>query len=56
MSEKIKNISSSNDVSREEECSINTSENVSSAEEEIIYRAAEKILEEYRPALMELAK
>ena len=56
MCKKIKNISSLNDSSREEEILVNTPENSAPSEEEIIYRAAEKILEEYRPALMELAK
>ena len=56
MCEKIKNISSLNDSSRKEEILVNTLENSVQSEEEIIYRAAEKILKEYRPALMELAK
>ena len=56
MCEKIKNISSADEVGREEDFLVNTPENVSETKENIIYRAAEKILEEYRPALLELAK
>lgn len=56
MCEKIKNISSADEGSREEDFLVNTPENASETEEKIIYRIAEKILEEYRPALLELAK